>query len=52
MFGASGWITLDEAGDRTAGDYDIWQIIETAPGVYEWDTTGLYVLATDSVTWD
>jgi len=52
MFGASGWITLDEAGDRMAGDYDIWQIIETAPGVYEWDITGLYVLATDSVTWD
>jgi len=52
MFGASGWITLDEAGDRTAGDYDIWQITETAPGVFVWDTTGLYVLATDSVTWD
>ena len=51
MFGASGWITLDEAGDRKAGDYDIWKIVETAPGVYEWDVVGLYVLATDSVTW-
>ena len=51
MFGASGWIQLDEAGDRTAGDYDVWQIVEVATGVFEWQITGLYVLATDSVTW-
>lgn len=51
MFGASGWITLDEAGDRMAGDYDIWEIKETTPGTYEWKATGKYILATDSVEW-
>jgi len=54
MFGASGWVTLDEAGDRMAGDYDIWQIVQnaTAPTDYYWEITGKYVLATDSVEWD
>ncbi len=52
MFGASGWITLDEAGDRMAGDYDIWQILETSPGTYEWKRVGTYILATDSVQWE
>ena len=51
MFGASGWITLDEAGDREAGDYDIWNIVETAPGEYGWERTGKYILAADSLEW-
>jgi branched-chain amino acid transport system substrate-binding protein len=48
MFGASGWITLDEAGDREAGNYDIWQISATTQ---DWEITGQYILATDSVVW-
>ena len=51
FFGASGWIELDEAGDRKAGDYVIWQIVETAPGEYEWQIVGKFILATDSVEW-
>jgi len=51
MFGASGWITLDDTGDRMAGDYDIWQIKETSPGVFGWEKTGKYILASDSVEW-
>jgi len=50
-FGASGWIVLDENGDRMAGDYDIWQIKETSPGVFGWEKTGKYILATDTVEW-
>jgi len=50
-FGASGWIELDDAGDRKAGDYDIWQIMEIAPGEYDWTIVGKYIFATDSVAW-
>jgi len=52
FFGSSGWIALDENGDREAGDYDIWQIVETSPGTFEWDIIGKYILATDSVEWE
>jgi branched-chain amino acid transport system substrate-binding protein len=51
MFGASGWIQLDEAGDRKQGDYDIWQIAEIEAGKYDWVPIGLWVTLTDSVTW-
>jgi len=51
FFGASGWIELDEAGDREASDYVIWQIVETSPGVYNWKIVGKWILATDSVEW-
>ena len=53
MFGASGWITLDEAGDRMAGDYDVWQIVQNAtdPTDYYWEITGKYILAADAVEW-
>jgi len=51
MFGASGWITLDDTGDRMAGDYDIWEIKETSTGVFGWEKTGKYILATDTVEW-
>jgi len=47
FFGASGWINLDEAGDRMAGDYFIWQITEAG-----WELAGTYVLATDTVEWE
>ena len=51
FFGASGWIQLDEAGDRKAGDYVIWQIVEATPGTYEWKIVGKFLLATDTVEW-
>jgi branched-chain amino acid transport system substrate-binding protein len=51
LFGASGWIDLDEAGDRKAGDYDIWQIGEPiVPDIYQWEHTGKWVFTTDSVS--
>ena len=52
LFGASGFIQLDEAGDRMAGDYGIWTIQETATETYEWVLAGTYILSTDSVTWN
>ncbi|MFQ6081059.1 MAG: ABC transporter substrate-binding protein, partial [Candidatus Bathyarchaeia archaeon] len=51
LFGASGWIELDEAGDRIAGDYNIWAITEVSPGVYDWKNVGVWVYMADSVTW-
>jgi len=51
FFGASGWIELDESGDRKAGDYVIWQIVEVSPGTNDWKIVGKYILATDSVEW-
>ncbi len=52
MFGASGWVVLDTTGDRLSSDYDIWQVVETTPGVYGWEHTGLWNFASDTVTWD
>ena len=51
FFGASGWIELNEAGDRKAGDYVIWQIVKTDAGTYVWKVVGKYIMATDSVEW-
>lgn len=52
LFGASGWIQLDEAGDRKAGDYDIWMIAYNATAqTYDWKIVGTYVLGSDSVQW-
>ena len=48
-FGVSGWTILDENGDRAGGDYGIWSVVEV-DGKYEWKLTGIYSLATDSVT--
>jgi|GEM_PF-279331 len=50
-FGASGWIELDDTGDRKAGDYDIWQIKQIALNLYDWEVVGMYIFATDSVVW-
>ena len=51
FFGASGYIDLDENGDRKAGDYVIWQIVKTDTGEYTWKIVGKYIYATDSVVW-
>ena len=52
LFGASGWVELDDAGDRKAGDYDIWQVEEIAAGQYDWVHAGIWVYMSDSVAWD
>jgi branched-chain amino acid transport system substrate-binding protein len=49
LFGASGWIDLDEAGDRKAGNYDIWEIQEIEPGIYKWVHRGTWIFASDSI---
>jgi branched-chain amino acid transport system substrate-binding protein len=53
MWGASGWIQLDENGDRMAGDYDIWQIalMNVTTGKYDWKLVGKYLYSTDTVEW-
>ncbi len=51
IFGASGVIRLDEAGDRTAGDYNIWRILEVSVGNYDWEVVGRYVFSTDTIEW-
>jgi branched-chain amino acid transport system substrate-binding protein len=52
LFGASGWVQLDEAGDRTTSNYDIWQIVESTPGNYTWAHAGVWNTALDTITWD
>jgi branched-chain amino acid transport system substrate-binding protein len=52
LFGASGWIELDEFGDRKAGDYDVWQIVQVSPGTYDWKHQALWVYATDTIQRD
>jgi len=50
-FGASGWIVLDENGDRIGGDYGIWQILEIAPFEYDWQRVGTWTFLSDTVEW-
>ena len=50
-FGASGWTLLNEAGDRAGGDYDIWAVVKTPQGTYDWVKAAIYNFASDSVTW-
>ena len=49
-YGASGYIPLNEAGDRAFADYELWEIVKTDGG-YEWKATGIYRFATDTITW-
>lgn len=46
--GASGYIKLDENGDRAVGDYDIWAVVKVN-GKYEWKVIGLYRGLTETV---
>jgi len=48
--GASGFIQLDENGDRVLADYDIWAVVYK-DGKYSWEIVGLYKGLTDSVEW-
>jgi branched-chain amino acid transport system substrate-binding protein len=49
-FGASGWTLLNEAGDRAAGDYDLYKVV-TENGKTDWALIGHYSAVSDSVTW-
>jgi len=48
--GASGYIQLDENGDRAIADYDIWAVVPEA-GKYVWKVVGLFEGLTESVKW-
>ena len=50
LFGASGWVVLDEAGDRAFADYDLWAVVEE-DGTFKWEHVGAYRYATDSIEW-
>lgn len=50
FFGASGWIVLNEAGDRAFADYELWEILKV-DDKFEWKQTGIYNFATGSITW-
>ena len=49
-FAASGWVVLDENGDRAFADYDLWAIMEEA-GEIKWVKVGVYHGATDEIEW-
>lgn len=49
LFGASGWVELNEAGDRAFADYVIYRVV-TEGGAGKWVVAGVYSLATDSFT--
>ncbi|MEM0457023.1 MAG: ABC transporter substrate-binding protein [Nitrososphaerota archaeon] len=49
-YGASGYIMIDEAGDRIAADYELAEIV-AKDGKYEWATTGMYYGATGEILW-
>ena len=51
IFGSSGWVVLNEDGDRAASDYDLW-IIDLVDTTYTWTYVGVYIQATDSVVWE
>lgn len=51
LFGSSGWIILNEDGDRAPVDYDLW-IIDLVDTTYEWKLVGRYAFATDSIIWE
>ncbi len=40
-YGATGWTTLNEAGDRKFGDYDFWAVQED-DGVFQWERVAKY----------
>ncbi len=49
-FGASGWLKLDENGDKAVGDYDIFAVTSES-GVAAWRKVGIYRSEPDEVNW-
>jgi len=50
LFGATGWLNLDQNHDRLGGDYGLWTIVNQN-GTYQWVQVGLYSFTSDSITW-
>lgn len=50
-WGATGWVDLDENGDRKPTNYDLWVVEEVEAGDYEWKRVGVWNLDTDTITW-
>ncbi len=48
--GASGYIQLDENGDRAIANYDLWAVV-LKDGKYEWKIVGLFEGLTETVKW-
>jgi len=48
-YGITGTITLDEAGDRAAGDYGVFKIVQTPDGP-AWRLVAVYHIDTDTIT--
>ncbi len=51
-FGASGLTQLNSFGDRSSGDYEIYQIYAVNSTAYDWKIAGSYSASTQSVTWN
>jgi len=48
FFGSTGWITLNDGGDRSISDYDLWEV--TLSGTtYVWTLKGTFLSATGTV---
>jgi len=50
-YGASGWTSLNQYGDRTTADYQFWEVTQTGTNTYSWKLAGYYSAAADTVTW-
>jgi branched-chain amino acid transport system substrate-binding protein len=48
-FGATGWTRLDEAGDRTDGDFEFWALRSGASGKPEWFVVCHYNSLADTI---
>jgi branched-chain amino acid transport system substrate-binding protein len=49
-YGASGWFTLDENGDRAFADYDLW-ILREVNGTLKWTIAGRWSYITGKTEW-
>jgi len=49
-FAASGWVMLDENGDRAFADYDLWAVMEKE-GTIQWVKVGVYHGDTGEIEW-
>lgn len=49
-YGASGWFTLDENGDRAFADYELW-IVREVGGNLEWASAGTWSYVTGKTEW-
>jgi branched-chain amino acid transport system substrate-binding protein len=49
-YGASGWFTLDENGDRAFADYELW-IVREVNGTLTWTSAGTWSYVTGKTEW-